>query len=93
MLWLKVLFIIFIFISQIYVIYSQPIDKGESKMQYNTMNMLLIVLYIGISELIIFHLVDIISAEFFPTLLLYFILLLSVVGSLFILIARRRKKA
>ncbi|TXR75033.1 hypothetical protein DN396_25455 [Bacillus sp. BF9-10] len=92
MLWLKVLFIIFIFISQIYSIYSQPMDKEEPKIQYKTMNLLLIVLYIGVSELIIFHLLNIISIQFLPTLLLYFILLLSVIVSLFILITQRRKK-
>lgn len=88
---LKVLFIIFIFISQIYVIYSQSIDKEGDKMRYKTMNVLLIVLYIGNSELIIFHLLDLISAEFLPVLLLYFILSLSVIGSVCILTQVHKK--
>ncbi|MED1559390.1 hypothetical protein CN285_29185 [Bacillus cereus] len=95
MLWLKSLFIVLIFISQMYVISFQSSDEGRDErgkeIQYKTNNVLFNVLYLGIIGLITFHLVDIISAELLPNILLYFMLSLSVLGSVFIFINRHRK--
>ncbi|MED1569764.1 hypothetical protein [Bacillus paramycoides] len=95
MLWLKSLFIVLIFISQMYVISFQSSDEGRDErgkeIQYKTNNVLFNVLYLGIIGLITFHLVDIISAELLPNILLYFMLSLSVLGSVFIFINRNRK--
>ncbi|MDM5370321.1 hypothetical protein [Bacillus paramycoides] len=95
MLWLKSLFIVLIFISQMYVISFQSSDEGRDErgkeIQYKTNNVLFNVLYLGIIGLITFHLVDIISAELLPNILLYFMLSLSVLGSVFIFINRYRK--
>ncbi|WP_025151351.1 hypothetical protein [Bacillus sp. H1a] len=95
MLWLKSLFIVLIFISQMYVISFQSSDEGRDErgkeIQYKTNNLLFNVLYLGIIGLITFHLVDIISAELLPNILLYFMLSLSVLGSVFIFINRHRK--
>ncbi|WP_342719959.1 hypothetical protein AAG068_28800 (plasmid) [Bacillus paramycoides] len=95
MLWLKSLFIFLIFISQMYVISFQSSDEGRDErgkeIQYKTNNVLFNVLYLGIIGLITFHLVDIISAELLPNILLYFMLSLSVLGSVFIFINRHRK--
>ncbi|PEO56012.1 hypothetical protein CN567_29585 [Bacillus toyonensis] len=95
MLWLKSLFIVLISISQMYVISFQSSDEGRDErgkeIQYKTNNVLFNVLYLGIIGLITFHLVDIISAELLPNILLYFMLSLSVLGSVFIFINRHRK--
>ncbi|MGG0731192.1 hypothetical protein [Bacillus paramycoides] len=95
MLWLKSLFIVLIFISQMYVISFQSSDEGRDErgkaIQYKTNNVLFNVLYLGTIGLITFHLVDIISAELLPNILLYFMLSLSVLGSVFIFINRHRK--
>ncbi|MCI0768311.1 hypothetical protein [Bacillus sp. TL12] len=95
MLWLKILFVVLIFISQMYVMNFQSSDEGKDgrgkEIQYKTNNMLFNVLYLGIIALIVFHLIDIVPAEFLPDILLYFMLSLSVLGSIFILINRNRK--
>ncbi|HDX9580537.1 TPA: hypothetical protein ROX88_004186 [Bacillus pseudomycoides] len=95
MLWLKSLFLVLIFISQMYVISFQSSDEGRDErgkeIQYKTNNVLFSVLYLGIIGLIAFHLVGIISAELLPNILLYFMLSLSVLGSIFIFINRNRK--
>lgn len=78
-----------------YVISFQSSDEGRDErgkeIQYKTNNVLFNVLYLGIIGLITFHLVDIISAELLPNILLYFMLSLSVLGSVFIFINRYRK--
>ncbi|WP_433772105.1 hypothetical protein [Bacillus wiedmannii] len=95
MLWLKSLFLVLIFISQMYVIKFQSSDEAKDErgreIQYKTNNMLYNILYLGIIAIIIFQSIDIVPLEFLPDLLLYFVLLLSVLGSIFIFINRNKK--
>ncbi|MCU5276253.1 hypothetical protein OCA15_27270 [Bacillus cereus] len=95
MLWLKSLSLVLIFISQMYVIKFQSSDEAKDErgreIQYKTNNMLYNILYLGIIAIIIFQLVDIIPSEFIPDLLLYFVLLLSVLGSILIFINRNKE--
>ncbi|EJS46687.1 hypothetical protein CN445_30125 [Bacillus cereus] len=95
MLWLQSLFLVLIFISQMYVIKFQSSDEAKDErgreIQYKTNNMLYNILYLGIIAIIIFQLIDIVPLEFLPDLLLYFVLLLSVLGSIFIFINRNKK--
>jgi len=95
MLWLKSLFLVLIFISQMYVIKFQSSDEGNDErgreIQYKTNNVLYNILYLGIIAIIVFQSIDIVSSEFLPDLLLYFVLSLSVLGSVFIFINRNRK--
>ncbi|WP_329767611.1 hypothetical protein [Bacillus nitratireducens] len=95
MLWLQSLFLVVIFISQMYVIKFQSSDEAKDErgreIQYKTNNMLYNILYLGIIAIIIFQLIDIVPLEFLPDLLLYFVLLLSVLGSIFIFINRNKK--
>ncbi|HDR3897128.1 hypothetical protein ACT7C1_10730 [Bacillus paranthracis] len=95
MLWLKSLSLVLIFISQMYVIKFQSSDEAKDErgreIQYKTNNMLYNILYLGIIAIIIFQLIDIVSLEFIPDLLLYFVLLLSVLGSILIFINRNKE--
>ncbi|MDA2359081.1 hypothetical protein PDN49_31115 [Bacillus cereus] len=95
MLWLKSLSLVLIFISQMYVIKFQSSDEAKDErgreIQYKTNNMLYNILYLGIIAIIIFQLVDIVPSEFIPDLLLYFVLLLSVLGSILIFINRNKE--
>lgn len=95
MLWLKILFLVVIFISQMYVIQFQSSDEAKDErgreIQYKTNNMLYNILYLGIIAIIIFQLIDIVPLEFIPDLLLYFVLLLSVLGSILIFINRNKE--
>ncbi|MED2037358.1 hypothetical protein P4V58_09000 [Bacillus wiedmannii] len=95
MLWLKILFLFVIFISQMYVIQFQSSDETKDErgkeIQYKTNNVLYNILYLGIVAIIVFQSIDIVSSEFLPDLLLYFLLSLSVLGSLFIFINRNRR--
>ncbi|MEI3895709.1 MULTISPECIES: hypothetical protein [Bacillus] len=94
MLWLKSLSLVLIFISQMYVIKFQSSDEAKDErgreIQYKTNNMLYNILYLGIIAIIIFQLIDIVPLEFIPDLLLYFVLLLSVLGSILIFINRNK---
>lgn len=78
-----------------YVIKFQSSDEAKDErgreIQYKTNNMLYNILYLGIIAIIIFQLIDIVPLEFLPDLLLYFVLLLSVLGSIFIFINRNKK--
>ncbi|MBE7097460.1 MULTISPECIES: hypothetical protein [Bacillus cereus group] len=95
MLWLKILFLVVIFISQMYVIQFQSSDEAKDErgkeIQYKTNNVLYNILYLGIIAIIVFQSIDIVSSEFLPDLLLYFVLSLSVLGSLFIFINKNRR--
>ncbi|MEH6934916.1 hypothetical protein [Bacillus sp. JJ783] len=95
MLWLKSLFLVLIFISQMYVIKFQSSDEAKDErgkeIQYKTNNVLYNILSLGIIAIIIFQSIDIVPSEFLPDLLLYFVLSLSVLGSIFIFINRNRK--
>lgn len=95
MLWLKSLFLVLIFISQMYVIKFQSSDEAKDErgreIQYKTNNLLYNILYLGIIAIIIFQSIDIVPSESLPDLLLYFVLSLSVLGSIFIFINRNRK--
>ncbi|MDR4904278.1 hypothetical protein [Bacillus mycoides] len=95
MLWLKILFLVVIFISQMYVIQFQSSDEAKDErgreIQYKTNNVLYNILSVGIIAIIVFQSIDIVSSEFLPDLLLYFVLSLSVLGSIFIFINRNRK--
>ncbi|PFU47958.1 hypothetical protein COK86_01655 [Bacillus cereus] len=95
MLWLKILFLVVIFISQMYVIQFQSSDEAKDErgreIQYKTNNVLYNILSVGIIAMYIFQSIDIVSSEFLPDLLLYFVLSLSVLGSIFIFINRNRK--
>ncbi|PGO32093.1 hypothetical protein CN984_08730 [Bacillus cereus] len=95
MLWLKILFLVVIFISQMYVIQFQSSDEAKDErgreIQYKTNNVLYNILSLGIIAIIVFQSIDIVSSEFLPDLLLYFVLSLSVLGSIFIFINRNRK--
>lgn len=95
MLWLKSLSLVLIFISQMYVIKFQSSDEAKDErgreIQYKTNNTLYNILYLGIIAIIIFQLIDIIPLEFIPDLLLYFVLLLSVLGSILIFINRNKE--
>ncbi|MGH1163295.1 hypothetical protein ACQVTW_30390 [Bacillus mycoides] len=95
MLWLKSLSLVLIFISQMYVIKFQSSDEAKDErgreIQYKTNNMLYNILYLGIIAIIIFQLIDIVPSEFIPDLLLYFVLLLSVLSSIFIFINRNKE--
>ncbi|MGE7869211.1 hypothetical protein ACQKNO_24065 [Bacillus paramycoides] len=61
------------------------------EIQYKTNNVLYNILYLGIIAIIIFQSIDIVPSEFLSDLLLYFVLSLSVLGSIFIFINRNRK--
>jgi hypothetical protein len=95
MLWVKILFLVVIFISQMYVIQFQSSDEAKDErgreIQYKTNNVLYNILSLGIIAIIVFQSIDIVSSEFLPDLLLYFVLSLSVLGSIFIFINRNRK--
>lgn len=95
MFWLKSLFLVLIFISQMYVMKFKSSDEAKDErgkeIQYKTNNVLYNILYLGIVAIIIFQTMDIVPSEFLPDLLLYFLLALSVLGSIFIFINRNRK--
>ncbi|MCS6592627.1 hypothetical protein ACTFP3_25140 [Bacillus cereus group sp. MYBK5-2] len=95
MLWLKSLFLVLIFISQMYVIKFRSSDEAKDErgreIQYKTNNMLYSTLYLGIIAIIIFQSIDIVPSELLPDLLLYLLLGLSVLGSIFLFINRNSK--
>lgn len=65
-----------------YVIQFQSSDEAKDErgkeIQYKTNNVLYTILYLGIVAIIVFQSIDIVSSEFLPDLLLYFLLSLSV---------------
>ncbi|PGW22610.1 hypothetical protein [Bacillus cereus] len=95
MLWLKILCFVVLFISQMYVIQFQFSDEAKDErgreIQYKTNNVLYNILSVGIIAIFVFQTIDIISLEFLPDLLLYFVLSLSVLGSLIIFINRNSR--
>ncbi len=78
MLWLKIVFIVLVFIGQLYILNFQSSDEAKDErgkeIQYKTNHMLYHILYLGIILLIVLHLLEIISTPFLPDFLLYFIL-------------------
>ena len=66
MLWLKSLFLVLIFISQMYVIKFQSSDEAKDErgreIQYKTNNLLYNILYLGIIAIIIFQSIDIVPS-------------------------------
>jgi hypothetical protein len=78
-----------------YVIQFQSSDEAKDErgreIQYKTNNVLYNILSLGIIAIIVFQSIDIVSSEFLPDLLLYFVLSLSVLGSISIFINRNRK--
>ncbi|MDM5291874.1 hypothetical protein QUF81_01035 [Peribacillus simplex] len=95
MLWLKVLSIVLIFISQMYILKFQSSDEGKDErgreIQYKTNNTLYNILYLGVILLIVLHMLEMVSTTYLPDILLYFILSLSVFGSIFTYINKNRK--
>ncbi|WP_413380870.1 hypothetical protein [Alkalihalobacillus sp. 1P02AB] len=95
MLMLKILFIVLIFLSQIYILKFQSSDEAKDErgkeITYKTNNMLFNFLYLGIILLIVLHLLEIVSTQYLPDILLYFTLLLSVFGSVFLYINKNKK--
>ncbi|MBJ7956995.1 hypothetical protein QRE62_19520 [Bacillus mycoides] len=95
MLLLKILLFVLLVISKMYVIKFQSSDEANDErgreILYKTNNVLYNILYLGIISIIVLQLIDIIPLKFLPDLLLYFALLLSVLGSIFIFINRNRK--
>ncbi|WP_186575893.1 hypothetical protein [Aquibacillus kalidii] len=86
MFWLEGLFIVMVFISQMYVIRFQSSYEGKDErgkaIQYKTNNMLFNILYLGVVLLVVLHLVEIVPTNSLPNILLYFLLSISVFGSI-----------
>ncbi|MBU9722138.1 MULTISPECIES: hypothetical protein [Bacillaceae] len=95
MLWLKILFVVLIFISQMYLLKFQSSAEGKDErgkeIQYKTNNMLFNFLYLGIVALIVLHLIDVVPTKIIPDILLYFTVSLSVFGSIFVYINKNKK--
>lgn len=92
---LKILFIVLIFLSQMYILKFQSSEESKDErgkeIRYKTNNMLFNCMYLGIILLIVLHLLEVISTQYLADTLLYFTLLLSVVGSLFLYINKNKK--
>ncbi len=92
---LKVLFLVVILISQLYVLKFHSSIEGKDErgkeIQYKTNQALFTILYAGMIALIVLHLVEIVPTMLLPDLLLYFMVVLSVFGGAFTFIYRRRK--
>ncbi|GGD08380.1 hypothetical protein [Pontibacillus salipaludis] len=95
MLMLKFLFIALIFLSQMYLLKFQSSDEAKDErgkeIKYKTNNMLFNTLYVGIVLLVVLHLLEIVSTKYIPDILLYFTLLLSVLGSVFLYINKTKQ--
>ncbi|KGP91248.1 hypothetical protein N780_08540 [Pontibacillus chungwhensis BH030062] len=95
MLMLKFLFIALIFLGQMYLLKFQSSDEAKDErgkeIKYKTNNMLFITLYVGIVLLVVLHLLEIVSTKYIPDILLYFTLLLSVFGSVFLYINKTKQ--
>lgn len=94
MFWLKILFIVLIFISQMYLLKFQSSAEGKDErgkeIQYKTNNMLFNFLYLGIVALVVLHLIEVVPTQIIPDILLYFTVCLSVFGSIFVYIYRNK---
>lgn len=95
MTWLKVLFIVLVFMAHMYVLKFQSSDEGKDErgreIQYKTNSMLYHILYLGVILLIVLHLLELVSTQYLPDLLLYVVLFMSVFGSLFTFIKKNQK--
>ncbi len=96
MLWLSGLILITIFISQMYILKFNDSEEGKDErgkeIQYKRNNLLYGVLYIGIILLyILVDLFEIIPVEYLPNILLWFVLSLSVLGSIFTYVFKNSK--
>lgn len=87
MLVLKIVFLAVIAASQMYMIQFQSSPEGKDErgreIQYTTNNRLYTLLYSGVVLLIVLHMVEVIEAKYLADILLYFVLILSVFGSVF----------
>jgi len=94
MLWMKIIFIGIIFISQMYVMKFQSSAEGKDERGKEILNktnsMLFNILFLGVSMLIIFNLIDVVSTTQLPDLLLFLILSLSVFGSVYIYYSKNK---
>ncbi|MDQ0229882.1 hypothetical protein [Metabacillus malikii] len=94
MLLLKILFIAIIFLSQMYVMKFQSSDEGNDErgkeIQLKTNSTLYNLLYLGIILLVVLHLCDVVPTTSLPDLLLYFILSISVFGTVFTFVNKHR---
>ncbi|RUT30530.1 hypothetical protein EJP77_11910 [Paenibacillus zeisoli] len=95
MLWLKVAFIVVVFVCQMYVIRFQSSGEGKDErgreIQYKTNSTLYNVMYLGIIMLIVLNLLDIVSTKYLPDILLYLFLTLSVFGGVFTYINKTQR--
>lgn len=95
MFWLNILFIVLIFICQVYVLNFQSSDEGKDErgkeIRYKTNSVLYNILYLGVILLIVLHLLEVVPSKYIAEILLYFVLLLSVFGSVFIYINKNKK--
>ncbi|WP_102027777.1 hypothetical protein [Salirhabdus sp. Marseille-P4669] len=96
MLWLSGLILITIFISQMYILKFNDSEEGKDErgkeIQYKRNNLLYGVLYIGVILLyILVDLFEIIPVEYLPNILLWFVLSLSVLGSIFTYVFKNSK--
>ncbi len=95
MVWLQGLFLVVIVICQFYVMGFQSSEEGKDErgreIQYKTNNTLYKLMYLGMILLIVLNVTGIIPTSLLPNILLYFTLVLSVFGSVFIYINKRQK--
>ncbi|GAF66082.1 putative ATPase [Bacillus sp. TS-2] len=91
---LKILFIVVIFLSQMYILRFHSSDEAKDErgkeIKYKTNNMLFNFLYLGVILLIVLHLLEMVSTQYLPDILLYFTLFLSVFGSVFLYINKNK---
>lgn len=95
MFWLKVLFIVVVFVCQMYVIRFQSSGEGKDErgkeIQHKTNNTLYNIMYICMILLIVLNLLDIVATKYIPDILLYLILTLSIFGGVFTYINKNQK--
>ncbi|WP_433945578.1 hypothetical protein [Paenibacillus sp. SN-8-1] len=95
MFWLKVLFVVVIFVCQMYVIRFQSSREGQDErgrgIQYKTNSTLYNMMYLGIILLIVLNLLEIVSTKYLPDILLYFIVTLSLFGGVFTYINKTQR--
>ncbi|WIV19543.1 hypothetical protein QPK24_01975 [Paenibacillus polygoni] len=95
MLWVKLLFVVLIIISQMYLLRFQSSAEGKDErgkeIQYKSNSMLFHFLYLGMIALIVLHLIDVIPTKIVPDLLLYLTVSLSVFGSIFVYINKNKQ--
>ncbi|MCY9759054.1 hypothetical protein M5X06_15790 [Paenibacillus alvei] len=95
MLLLKIVFIVVIFLSQMYTLKFKSSEEAKDErgreITHKTNSMLFNMLYAGVILLIALHLLEIVSIKYSPDILLYFTLLLSVFGSVFLYINKNKE--